>query len=97
MDGKLTPLVWMVDAGKDLEEGGLAGAIPTDDTEKLPLLDLKRQVIQGSAILPLIPLMKLHEALSQCTPALLGKAEGLGEVTDADGGRHLGGKAKNTK
>jgi hypothetical protein len=95
MDGKFTPFVWKVDAGKDLEEGGLAGAIPTDDTEKLPLLDLKRQVIQGSASLPLIPLMKLHESLSQRTPALLAKAEGLGEVTDADGGMHTNWRKKD--
>jgi len=95
MDGKLTPFVWKVDAGKDLEESGLAGAIPTDDTEKLSLLDLEADVIEGALGLPLIPLMKLHESLSQRTPALLGKAEGLGEVTDADGGRHTSWKKKD--
>jgi hypothetical protein len=84
----MTPLVGKIDAGKDLKQGGFAGAIPSDDAEKLSLLDLKAEVIQGAVGLSLITLVKLHEALTQGTASLLRETEGLGKVTDGDGGRH---------
>jgi hypothetical protein len=77
MDLKMASLVGKVDAGKDLEEGGLTGAIPSDDAEKLSLLDLKAEVIQGALRLALIPLVKLHETLAQGAATLFGETEGL--------------------
>ena len=40
-------LRWVGDAGEDLEDGALAGAVPADDAEDLAALDLEVDVLEG--------------------------------------------------
>ena len=91
----MTSLIGKIDARQYFKQSGLPGAISSDDPEELPLLDLKANVVQGPLILPLIPHTELHQAFPQRSAAFLWQAEGLGEITNCDGGRHTSWKKKD--
>jgi len=52
------------DAGKDLEQGALAGSVASDDADHVALLDVQVHVFQGPEGLPLQPLERMADAVS---------------------------------
>ena len=80
-------VVGTIDAGQDLEEGRLARAVSTDDTEELPLLHLEGDLVQGLEGLETgrMSLELAHENTAERGDLLVRDLEYLGDIVYLDG------------
>ena len=71
-----------VDAGHALHERGLAAAVAADDPEELARAHVDRDPAQGLELLLRAGAERMQRTLLERVHLLVGKAEGLGDVTD---------------
>lgn len=87
----------IIDASEDLEEGGLARAVATDDADKFAFFDVETDVVEDLLIAVAFDAAEtVEDGLFETPRTFGGEAEGFGEVTDRDGDRIIGVVSLNT-
>ena len=84
-------LAGLQDAGDDLQQGALAGAVVPQQTQSLALLDAQVDVIQGEEMLAALALALMkegEEAGLEAHGAVMAEDEFLADMLDEDGGGH---------
>ena len=96
--GHLDPAgVGAVDAGEQLQQRALAGAVAADDAEELALADLEGDPVEGAQLAVVARGERVDGALFQRVDPLGRDAEGLVQVFDPDRGRRVGGGGVRAK
>lgn len=76
----------VIDAGENLEEGGLARAVATDDANEFAFFDVKTDVVKNLLVAVAFDATEtIEDGLFETPGTLGGETEGLGKVTDGNG------------
>ncbi len=85
------PLTGFQDAGDDLQQGALAGAVVPQQAQGLALLDAQVDIVQGQEVLAALALALMEEgeeAGLEAHGAIVAEDEFLADMLDEDGGGH---------